>query len=236
MESQPFVFKQFVVHQHGCAMKVGTDGVLLGAWAKLPAHGQVLDIGTGTGLIAMMIAQQCGARIDAIEIDEDAYRQAFVNCANSKWKERIDVIRTSLEEYASGCGKKYDAIISNPPYFSNSLQPASESRTKARHASALTFEGLLHGVTALLKPKGTFATILPLPESEELMRIAERRHLYPARKTRVITIPTKPAKRILMEFGFARRTSREDTLIIENEDHTYTSSYKELTRDFYLRF
>ncbi len=236
MESQPFVFKQFTVHQNGCAMKVGTDGVLLGAWARLPAAGRVLDVGAGTGLLAMMVAQRCGAMIDAIEIDDDAYRQAFVNCANTAWKSRIDVLKIPFGDYVQECGKKYDVVISNPPYFCNSLQPVSESRSKARHTATLTFEGLAEGAAALLKRRGTLTTILPLPESDAFIRIAASRKLYPMRKTRVITRPEKPAKRMLMEFGFGRRNCTEDALVIENEDHTFTPAYKELTRDFYLRF
>ncbi len=217
-------------------MKVGTDAVLLGAWAKLPASGSVLDIGTGTGIIAMMIAQRSGAAVDAIEIESDAYEQAIENCSNSKWNERVKVHHMPLEEFTLGERKKYDLIISNPPFFINSLQPVSESRTKARHACTLTFEGLVEGTVSLLHPKGTFATILPIKESEDLINIARENNLNLIRITRIKTTASKPAKRVLMQFGFTPHSFSEDTLVIENEDHTYTDSYKELTRDFYLGF
>src|SRR5271166_5856709 len=128
-----FVFKQFIVKQNKCAMKVGTDAVLLGAWADLPLSGHVLDIGTGTGIIAMMLAQRTIAEIDAIEIDEDAFKQAIGNCQNSKWKDRLNVHHISFQEFARKKYKSYDAIVTNPPYFSNSLKASSESRTRARH-------------------------------------------------------------------------------------------------------
>jgi len=231
-----FVFKQFIVKQNKCAMKVGTDAVLLGAWADLPPSGRVLDIGAGTGIIAMMLAQRCVANIDTIEIDADAYTQAVENCGNCKWKDRLNVHHSSFQDFAEKCGKQYDAIVTNPPYFTNSLQAASESRTKARHNATLTFKELIDGIKALLHQKGTFAIILPSKESEEFVEIAKDSGLYPVRVMRIQTTAVKPAKRVLMQFAFQRNSFSESTLIIENTDHTYTPDYKQLTREFYLGF
>ena len=236
MSGQSFVFKQFIVKQNKCAMKVGTDAVLLGAWADLPPTGSVLDVGTGTGIIAMMAAQRSMGNVDAIEIDIDAYIQAVENCTNCKWNERINVHHKSLQEYSAESDKKYDAIVSNPPYFSNSLQAASESRTVARHTCALKFEELLKGAVSLLKENGTFAVILPPKEAEEAVGIAKEHGLHLIRMTRVQTCPVKQPKRLLMQFGFRPTSFSEDTLVIENADHSPSVSYKELTRDFYLGF
>ncbi|HSY77895.1 MAG TPA: methyltransferase [Bacteroidia bacterium] len=231
-----FVFKQFIVKQNKCAMKVGTDAVLLGAWADLPPSGRVLDIGAGTGIIAMMLAQRCIAHIDAIEIDEDAFKQALENCGNCKWKDRLNVHHSSFQDFVGTGSKKYDAIVTNPPYFSNSLHAASESRTKARHTHTLTFEELIDGIKALLHLRGTFATILPCKESEKFVEIAEEKGLYPIRMMRIQTTAAKSAKRVLMQFAFQRNSFSESTLVIENSDRSYTPDYKHLTRDFYLGF
>jgi len=196
----------------------------------------VLDVGTGTGIIAMMAAQRTHANVDAIEIDIDAYIQALENCSNSKWNDRINVQHRSLQQYSMDTLKRYDAVISNPPYFSNSLQAASESRTNARHTCTLKFEELLKGTKALLKDKGTFATILPPKESEEVIDLAKEYGLYLTRMTRVQTCVLKAPKRMLMQFGFEPESFYENTLIIEDENHAYSASYKELTRDFYLGF
>jgi tRNA1Val (adenine37-N6)-methyltransferase len=231
-----FVFKQFIVKQNKCAMKVGTDAVLLGAWADLPLSGQILDIGAGTGIIAMMIAQRSIAHIDTIEIEEDAFKQAVENCGNCKWKDRLNVHHISFQNFADKFPKKYDTIVTNPPYFSNSLQASSESRTKARHTCTLTFEELIDGIKSLLHIRGTFATILPSKEAEEFIAIAEKNGLYLAKKMCVKTTESKLAKRVLMQFVFERKRFFETTLVIENSDHSYTSEYKHLTRDFYLGF
>ena len=236
MSGQSFVFKQFIVKQNKCAMKVGTDAVLLGAWAELPPSGSVLDIGTGTGIIAMMAAQRSKSSIDAIEIDIDAYIQAVENCKNCKWNDRISVHHKSLQDYSAGAEKKYDAVVTNPPYFSNCLQAASESRTVARHTCTLKFEELLQGAVNLLHNHGTFSTILPPKEAEEIVEIAKEHNLYLNRMTRVQTCMTKQPKRMLMQFGFTPKSFSENTLIIETGDHSYSPSYKELTKDFYLGF
>jgi tRNA1Val (adenine37-N6)-methyltransferase len=236
MPGDSFVFKEFEVKQSNCAMKVGTDAVLLGSWCQLPQTGNILDIGTGTGIIAMMAAQRSPTFIDAIEIDKDAYLEAVENCKKSKWGVRIEVYHISFQKFVPATSKKYDAILSNPPYFSNSVQAASESRTLARHTNNLNFEELVDGVVSLLDPDGTFSTILPLKEAEYLTSIAKRYGLYANRITSVKTTCSKPAKRVLMQFGFDKTTALEESLIIENEDHSYSIAYKNLTRNFYLGF
>ena len=244
MAGDSFVFKEFEVKQTNCAMKVGTDAVLLGAWCNLAETGSTLDIGTGTGVIAMMAAQRSSSFIDAIEIDEEAYLQALENCKNSKWGERITVFHTSFQKYVQSVSKKYDVILSNPPYFSNCVQAASESRTVARHTCNLSFEELVDGIALLLERNGSFATILPLKEAECFMAIANRYGLYANRITYVKTTCSKPAKRILMQFRFQKAIPIEEMLIIENEpkvdnqvsQRSYSNDYKNLTRSFYLGF
>lgn len=244
MASDSFIFKEFEVKQENCAMKVGTDAVLLGAWCSLPQQGNTLDIGTGTGIIAMMAAQRSSTFIDAIEIDREAYQQAMENCKNSKWGDRIAVWHISFQKFISSVSKKYNAILSNPPYFSNSVQAASESRTLARHTCNLNFEELADGIASLLEYNGSFATILPLKEAEDFTAIAKRYNLYVNRITYVKTTCSKPAKRILMQFGFQKTIPSKETLIIENEpdndsqprQRSYSNDYKNLTRGFYLGF
>ncbi len=244
MPGDSFAFKEFEVKQSNCAMKVGTDAVLLGAWGGLPETGYTLDIGTGTGIIAMMAAQRSATFIDAIEIDEDAFNEALENCQRSKWNNRITVHHISFQKFAPYVLKKYDMILSNPPYFSNCVQAASESRTLARHTCNLSFEELVEGIASLLKPDGSFATILPLKEAEDLTAIAKRYRLYPNRITRVRTTCSKPAKRVLMQFSFHKAIPVEETLVIENEvivinevkERSYSEDYKNLTRNFYLNF
>lgn len=244
MAADSFVFKEFEVVQSNCAMKVGTDAVLLGAWFNVSQAGNVLDIGTGTGILAIMAAQRSHSFIDAIEIDEEAYLQALDNCKKSKWSNRIAVYHTSLQEYVPSARKKYDVIVSNPPYFSNSLQAASEPRTMARHTCSLNFEELIDGAALLLKLDGSFATILPIKEAEYFTAIARRYGLYASRITYVKTTCTKPAKRVLLQFGFQKISPVEETLIIEDEarsdcemkQRVYSDEYKKLTSSFYLGF
>jgi len=236
MAGDSFVFKQFIVKQNKCAMKVGTDSVMLGAWANLPYMGNALDIGAGTGIIAIMVAQRSNTEVDAIEIERDAYSQAVENCGNCKWEERIKVHHSSFQNYVSGCVRKYDVIISNPPYFSNSLPASSEQRTKARHTNDLSFEELVDGIVLLMHKHGSFATILPLKEAEDLVEIAKARGLNLSRLTRIKTTPPKPEKRVMMEFTFSRDSFSENTIVIENDDRSFTPEYKELTREFYLGF
>ncbi len=218
-------------------MKVGTDAVLLGSWVN-PSHAKtILDIGTGTGIIALMLAQRCGAKIDAIDIDSNAFVQASENAANCTWKDRIHIHHTSLQQFTKVSDHKYDLIVSNPPYFVDSSKALVESRTNARHTDQLPFHELLNGVLALLNQTGKFYVILPTKESEVFREMAEEHKLYLTKLTRVVTRADKPEKRLLMRFEFTKRAFSEDSIVIEEDErHSYTEAYKELTREYYLAF
>ncbi len=237
MSNQTFAFKQFKIVQDKCAMKVGTDAVLLGSWVNASNAKTILDIGTGTGIIALMLAQKSSARIDAIDIDLNAFIQATENVNDCKWKDRIEIHHISLQQFAKESDHKYDLIVSNPPYFIDSSKASEESRTNARHTDQLPFKDLLDGVLKLLNPNGKFYVILPTKESELFREDAEKHKLFLTKVTRVITRTDKPEKRLLMRFEFIQRAFSEDSITIEKDErHSYTDEYKELTKDYYLAF
>jgi tRNA1Val (adenine37-N6)-methyltransferase len=237
MANQEFVFKQFKITQDKCAMKVGTDAVLLGSWVNPSNADSILDIGTGTGIIALMLAQRSNAVIDAIDIDNNAFVQASENAAACSWKDHIHVHNISLQQFSLNNEKKYDLIVSNPPYFIDSSKAFEESRSNARHTDQLPYDDLLKGVLTLLNPHGKFYVILPTKESEQFRDLAEQNKLFLTKLTRVITRTDKPEKRWLMRFEFIRKSFSEDSLIIEKDErHSYTDEYKELTKDYYLGF
>ena len=229
-----FTFKQFTIYHDRCAMKVGTDGVLLGAWTNLGSANRILDVGTGTGLIALMLAQRTkDATITAIDIDADAVGQAQENVLDSPWKDRIEVALQDVCTYAPD--GLFDSIVSNPPYFVNSLKCPDGQRTKARHTDSLDANRLIGKVTELLAPEGRFSLILPADQTDELLRIAEEKGLYPSRITRVITRPGLPPKRVLVEFRKTTQICEETELVVELDRHVYSEDYIALTKDFYLK-
>ncbi|RMZ50957.1 methyltransferase domain-containing protein [Flavobacteriaceae bacterium PRS1] len=246
MSSNPFHFKQFTINQDQCAMKIGTDAVLLGAWANLEHHpNSVLDIGAGTGVIALMLAQRSNEEtIDAIEIDENAYEQCVGNFENSPWSDRLFCYHASLEEFTDEIDYKYDLIISNPPFYSPTLASPSlpkgenimsNSRKIARFYDALPFEHLVESVSKLLSDEGKFSVIIPFKEEENFIELASNINLFPNRITRVKGSPTSEIKRSLMEFSFNKNDLKINELIIEVERHQYTQDYINLTKDFYLK-
>ncbi|MBK9480049.1 MAG: methyltransferase [Bacteroidia bacterium] len=238
MPQQHFEFKQFKINQDKCAMKVGTDAVLLGSWVNAQESKSILDIGTGTGIIALMLAQKSGAQIDAIDIDENAFIQASENVSLCKWHERIKVYHQSLQQFEASAGdKKYDLIVSNPPYFIDSSKANAESRTAARHTDLLPFDELLNGVINLLEKKGKFCVILPFKEAELFRDMAEAKRLHIDKILRVKTRTDKTEKRLLMQFKFNPTSFSESSIVIEvDERHSYSDEYKELTKDYYLAF
>lgn len=232
-----FRFKHFVVHQSRCAMKVGTDGVLLGAWTPLLGREQrVLDIGTGTGVIALMIAQRTTqTQICAVDIDPEALSQAKENVELSPWSDRVECYCTPIQEY---CGGPFDLIISNPPFFENSLQSPDTERTLARHTQSLSFAELVGSVERLLSPEGRFSIVLPTAEAARFRLIAGSK-LTLLRELRVRTTPKRPVKRVLMLFGKGCKEAVEplfEELIIQSAHETFTDEYRVLTSEFYLKF
>ena len=244
MPNPYFQFKQFTVWHDKCAMKVGTDGVLLGTWATVnntALHNyknsnplSVLDVGTGTGLIAMIIAQRNdNAIIDAIDIDKDACKQAMENIENSPFGNRINVIHKSFTDYSAE--KKYDLIISNPPFFKNSLKCPDEARSMARHNDSLPLKQLIEQASTMLSENGRIALILPTQQSEDLDFIIATHRLYVARRTEVISVEGHQPKRFLIELSTKISTGKEKSaIILETKNRERTQQYIELTREFYL--
>ncbi len=235
--STPFMFKQFAIHQDQCAMKVGTDGVLLGAWANINHHPEsVLDIGSGTGLIALMLAQRSQATlIDALEIDDKAFEQCVTNFENSPWNDRLFCYHASLDEFTSEIDENYDLIVSNPPFYSERVSSGNLKRDQARTNDFLPFDELLQSVASLLHGKGKFCVIIPYKEEENFVLTASRNQLLPERITRIKGHPLSETKRSLLTFSFKKAVCTFDELTIEHERHQYTSEYIELTREFYLK-
>ena len=237
MPNQYFKFKQFTVYQDKCAMKVGTDGVLLGAWTTVENASNVLDIGTGTGLIALMLAQRSNAKIDAVEIDRNACVQAQENVNHSPWDHRINIIHQSFQNFSKETEAKYDLIVSNPPYFQNPLTAPEESRAKARHNTNLQLIDIIEGVLNCLSELGTLSLILPYIEGSLFIAKAAEQGLYCVRKTNVLPKPGQKPKRLLLEFQQSKRPFTEQQLVVElNKRHQYSDDYKNLTKDFYLAF
>lgn len=233
MPNPYFSFKRFTVYHDKCAMKVGTDGVLLGTWTNVNTSQRILDIGTGSGLVALMLAQRCEASITAIDIDSEAVEQAQININASNWKNRMEVIHTDLCKYSPQ--NLFDTIVSNPPYFIDSLKCDDIQRNTARHNDTLTSEQLFENVSQMLCPEGEFSLILPFEQSESAISIAEKYGLHPTRHTRVITRPGLPPKRSLLAFKKRPEEYIPQDLVIELERHVYSEEYIALTKEFYLK-
>jgi len=230
-----FTFKQFAIKQQRTAMKVGTDGVLLGSWVQPPSPCKnVLDIGTGTGLLALMLAQRFRLPIDAVEIDIDAALEATENVRNSPFLDYITVVNSDIRFFETT--KKYDLIVCNPPFFVDSMQCPNVKRSQARHSDNLTFEVLLSVVERLLTTNGFFSVIYPINESNLFMEIARNKSLYCVRELIVYPTPRHLPKRRLMTFSFQKLPCISESLVIEQTRHCYTDEYKLLTKDFYLNF
>lgn len=232
-----FRFKHFTVKHDQCAMKVGTDSVLLGAWTDVRNALNILDAGAGTGVLALMLAQKCGAAIDALDINESAFLQARENFMESNWHERLKVYHVSLQDFANGSDKKYDLIISNPPFFIDAMKTGSDARNIARHINeTITFEELAEGIFTLLKPEGRFCVILPVKEGNLFIEICAKKGLFYNRITRVRTKADKHEKRLLLEMSYRRKNIVSDELVIHNEDGGYSKEFIELTKDFYTHY
>lgn len=233
-----FQFKQFAVNQDQCAMKIGTDGVLLGAWVPIDnCPNSILDIGTGTGIIALMLAQRCDAQqIDAIEIDENAYEQAVENFENSPWSSRLFCFHAGLDEFVEEPEDEYDLIVSNPPFYTEDYRSENPQRDLARFQEAMPFEDLVDAAALLLSENGVFAVIIPFKEEEKFLELAKEHELFPIKITRVKGTHENQIVRSLLAFKrYELAVLTADELVIEINRHEYTDDYIALTKDFYLK-
>lgn len=233
-----FQFKQFSIQQDRCAMKVGTDSVLLGAWCPIENNPfSVLDIGAGNGILSLMIAQRSKAQqIDAIEIDEDAYEQCVENFENSPWGDRLFCFHAGLDEFVEEPEDEYDLIISNPPFYSEDYKTENAQRDLARFQDAMPFEELVEAADLLLSENGIFAVIIPYKEEENFINLCATIELYPVKVTRVKGTPNTEIKRSLLAFKrYELPVLEADELVIEINRHDYTDAYIDLTKDFYLK-
>lgn len=235
-----FTFKQFVIHQENTAMKAGTDGVLLGAWCDFANAQRILDIGTGTGLIALMAAQKSdeNARIHALEIDSDAYRQACGNVAESRFNHKIEVLHGDFTEFSlASTAEKYDYIVSNPPFFENSQKSSDQKRTLARHTDSLPFSKLICGVANILSDQGFFSVIIPALSCLEFVRLCALSHLHLCHKTLIFTKQgADQPRRVMLTFSKQLLPLIQDSIAINAIDGGLTKQYKDLTCNFYLKF
>lgn len=231
-----FRFKQFTVHHDRCAMKVGTDGVLLGAWADVEGASRILDVGAGSGLIALMLAQRnSAARIVGIDVDGAAVEQARENAAASPFARRIDVRCVSLQDFAPTHRGFFDAVVSNPPFFVRSLPSPEKNRTLARHAQSLAPELLISCAAAVLAPDGVFSFVYPYANLSEIMDLAALYNLFLKRQTTVFPLPEAQPKRVLLEFSKKIAPSPVfNELVVEEARHHYSEKFAALVRGFYL--
>lgn len=230
-----FQFKQFRIEQGRAAMKVGIDGVLLGAWASFDREKRILDVGTGTGLLALMAAQKTQAQIDAVELEPEAAADALQNFERSEWADRLHLWQTSFQEFQTT--ECYQHIISNPPFFDETPRSEDHKRDKARHTDSLSLEELLTKSAALLDRDGRISLVLPADKEERLRSIARQCGLYLNRCAKVFPDRNKQAHRILGELSFQFIPEAHEQIFIRDADSgEYTADYRHITRDFYLAF
>ena len=231
-----FNFKQFSIHQDKSAFKVGTDGVLLGASADIEGAGTILDIGSGTGLISIMLAQRCEAEITAIEPDQESYLQALENVKQCPWHKRIKVVNTSIQEYENDLDR-FDLVVTNPPYFNNSLKNPDPGKAAARHTVSLTAKEIVEGALKFMEDDGSLQLILPYVEGNIFIAEANKYGLYCNSILKIKPLPTSEIRRLILKFSKIQKKPSESFLTIEHgRRHEFTQEYINLTREFYLKF
>lgn len=235
MPNDFFQFKRFTVRQDRCALKVGTDGVVLGAWVRTEGAKRILDIGTGTGLLALIAAQRnAEAMIDAVEIDDTSTEQAVENIAASPWSDRVRVHRMDVRRMKSA--EPYDLIICNPPFYAGEMDSPDVRKGLAKHSGELTFAELIDAVSRLVASEGRFACIIPLNREAELMKLAEGNDLHVVRRCTLRYLEARPVKRVLLELGRSRASLQDEELVVEHRQGVYTDTYRALLSDLMLRF
>lgn len=237
MDCRPFFFKKFGMFHHRSTMRIGTDAVLFAQWAEVSPSDKVLDIGTGSGIIPMILSQKGTDFVDAVELDNDSYEEAKLNFSISAWSKKLNIINNDIRVFADENDKKYDLIVSNPPYYASDVKPINEKKVMARHVSTLSFRDLLLSAKKMMKTDSRFALVLPYYESRLFIKEAEQLGFYLQKEMMIIPIKGKDPNRVNMQFVL-RNVEKISTeyLTIRNEDYSYTNEYKDFLKDYYLDF
>lgn len=233
MNKNLFHFKQFSINDNACGMKICTDSVLFGAWLNADKANEILDIGTGSGLISLMLAQKTKANITAIEICKDASYCAKENFKLSKWENRLEIINISLEDFINKFDRQFDMIVCNPPWF-NSIKPKEHKRLNARHRDSLDYETLIRAVLKLLIKDGSFSVVLPYSEKNNFSNIALLNGLYLINETQILTTLNKQPKRVFLSYSLIRQVKQSNYINLYDNKGNYSTEYKQITKDFYL--
>lgn len=237
MAERLFRFKEFEIAQEKCAMKINTDGVLLGAWVAAEGKQRILDIGMGSGVIAMMLAQRSeDSKIVGVEIDQDSYEEAKQNMQGCSWEDRLIPVHASIQDFTFETDDTFDLIVSNPPFFTGGTLSATQEKTVVRHSVKLPHGELLRSAYSLLDKDGDFAVVLPHIEGLRFIEMAEQCRFYCTKITEVFSFPDRPVERLLLNFRKEEADRVEDKLVIRSTQSEYTAEYKDLTKNFYLKF
>lgn len=235
MDCRPFFFKKFGLFHHRSTMKIGTDAILLGRWTEVSENDEVLDIGTGCGLIPLMLAQKGIKSADAVEIDNDSYEEAAQNFSNSAWNSRLSAIHDDIKHYAEICEKKYDLVVSNPPFYFGDNIPEKAKKGLARHTNTLSYNDLLSSVKKIMKPEGRFSLVLPAIESKTFLKDAENQGFYLEKELLIVPIEGKEPNRINMQLVVSQVDNiKTETFVLRHSDHSFTKEYKDFLKDYYL--
>lgn len=237
MDSRPFFFKKFGMFHHRSTMRVGTDAVLFARWVGVSCSDRVLDVGTGSGIIPLILAQREAGRVDAIELDFDSCEEARQNFEISVWSDKLAVFNEDVRFFADNAKEKYDLIVSNPPFYSSDVKPIREKKVMARHVSTLSYQDLLVSARKMLKDDGRLAVVLPYYESRLFIKDAEKQGFYLQKEFLISPIEGKEPNRVNLQFGLNNQQCDDRVLFtIRNKDYLYTAEYKEFLKDFYLDF